>query len=76
MTKHRTITGFVAVALLAAATTAAIIRSHRARSDGMVVSTVSEGRRLTRINPRRLVLTNAGPLAAPPTPGALSESPI
>jgi hypothetical protein len=28
MTKHRTITGFVAVALLAAATTAATMRSH------------------------------------------------
>jgi hypothetical protein len=28
MMKHRTITGFVAVALLAAATTAATIRSH------------------------------------------------
>jgi hypothetical protein len=40
MTKHRTITGFAAVALLAAATTAAIIRSHWARSGGMVVSTI------------------------------------
>ncbi len=30
MMKHRTVTGFVAVALLAAATTAATIRSHPA----------------------------------------------
>ena len=39
MTKHRTITGFVAVALLAVAATAATMRSHPS-TDGIVVSTV------------------------------------
>ena len=38
MTKHRTITGFVAVALLAVAATAATLRSHSPWTDGMVVS--------------------------------------
>jgi hypothetical protein len=37
MTRHRTITGFVAVALLAVAATAATMRSH-APSEGIVVS--------------------------------------
>ncbi|MEH2527192.1 MULTISPECIES: hypothetical protein [unclassified Bradyrhizobium] len=44
MTKHRTITGFVAVALLAVAATAVTMRSHS--PDGIVVSTgttVSKG---------------------------------
>ena len=38
MTRHRTITGFVAVALLAVAATAATLRSHSPWSDGIVVS--------------------------------------
>jgi hypothetical protein len=38
MTKHRTITGFVAVALLAVAATAANMRSHSPSTDGIVVS--------------------------------------
>ena len=38
MTRHRTITGFVAVALLAVTATAATMRSHASRTDGMVVS--------------------------------------
>jgi len=38
MTKHRTITGFVAVALLAVAATAATMRSHAPGTDGIVVS--------------------------------------
>jgi hypothetical protein len=40
MTKHRRITGFVAVALLAVAATAATMRSHPPLTDGIVVSTV------------------------------------
>jgi hypothetical protein len=39
MTRHRTITGFVAVALLAVAATAANMRSHSTSTDGIVVST-------------------------------------
>jgi hypothetical protein len=38
MTKHRTITGFAAVALLAVAATAATMRSHSPWTDGIVVS--------------------------------------
>ena len=38
MTRHRTITGFVAVALLAVAATAATVRSHAPWTDGIVVS--------------------------------------
>ena len=38
MTRHRTITGFVAVALLAVAATAASMRSHSPSTDGIVVS--------------------------------------
>ncbi|WP_143279170.1 hypothetical protein [Bradyrhizobium sp. C9] len=38
MTKHRTITGFVAVALLAVTATAATMRSHAPRTEGVVVS--------------------------------------
>jgi hypothetical protein len=38
MTRHRTITGFVAVALLAVAATAATMRSHVHWTDGNVVS--------------------------------------
>jgi hypothetical protein len=38
MTKHRTITGFVAVALLAVAATAATMHSHSTWTDGIVVS--------------------------------------
>jgi hypothetical protein len=38
MTKHRTITGFVAVGLLAVAATAATMRSHAPWTDGIVVS--------------------------------------
>ena len=38
MTKHRTFIGFAAVALLAVAATAATVRSHPPRTDGIVVS--------------------------------------
>ncbi|WP_065750995.1 hypothetical protein [Bradyrhizobium paxllaeri] len=38
MTRHRTITGFVAVALLAVAATAATMKSHLHWNDGTVVS--------------------------------------
>ena len=38
MTKHRTITGFVAVALLAVAVTAATMRSHSPWTDGLLVA--------------------------------------
>jgi len=38
MTRHRTITGFVAVALLAIAATTATKRSHSPETDGIVVS--------------------------------------
>jgi hypothetical protein len=38
MTKHRTITGFVAVALLAVVATAATMRSRSPWTDGIVVS--------------------------------------
>lgn len=47
MTRHRTITGFVAVALLAVAATAASMRSHSPSADGIVVSastTMPDGR--------------------------------
>ena len=46
MTKHRTITGFVAVALLAVAASAATMRSHTPSTEGIVVSagtTMSKG---------------------------------
>jgi hypothetical protein len=38
MTKHRTITGFVAVALLAVAATAVTMRSNSPWTDGIIVS--------------------------------------
>ncbi|MGY3445880.1 hypothetical protein ACVW17_005881 [Bradyrhizobium sp. USDA 4473] len=38
MTKHRTITGFVAVAVLAVTATAATVRSHLPRTAGVVVA--------------------------------------
>jgi len=38
LTKHRTITGFVAVALVAVAATAVTMRSHSPWADGIVVS--------------------------------------
>jgi predicted anti-sigma-YlaC factor YlaD len=40
MTKHRTITGFVAVALLAVAATTATMRSHSPLADGTTGLTV------------------------------------
>ena len=46
MTKHRTITGFVAVALLAVAATAANVRTHAPSTDGIGVpagATASKG---------------------------------
>ncbi|MBR0757640.1 hypothetical protein JQ604_36145 [Bradyrhizobium jicamae] len=47
MTKHRTITGFVAVALLAVAASAATIKSHPPGSDRIAVSgTTSKADRL------------------------------
>jgi hypothetical protein len=47
MTKHRTITGFVAVALLAAAATVANIRTHGPSTDGIVVSAGTTTKGLT-----------------------------
>jgi predicted anti-sigma-YlaC factor YlaD len=41
MTKHRTITGFVAVALVAVAATAVTMRSHSPWADGIVVSSTT-----------------------------------
>jgi hypothetical protein len=41
MTKHRTITGFVAVAALAVAATAAAVRSHSPWAEGIVVSSTT-----------------------------------
>ena len=38
MTKHRTIAGFVAIALVAVAATAVTMRSHSPWDDGLVVS--------------------------------------
>jgi hypothetical protein len=38
MTKHRTITGFVAIALLAAAATAATMRPHSSSADRAITS--------------------------------------
>jgi hypothetical protein len=45
MTRHRTITGFVAVALLAVAASAATMKSHSPSPEGIVVSgtTMSKG---------------------------------
>jgi hypothetical protein len=46
MTRHRTITGFVAVALLAVAASAATMKSHSPSTEGIVVSagtTMSKG---------------------------------
>ena len=45
MTRHRTITGFVAVALLAVAASAATMRSHSPSTQGIAVSdgTMSKG---------------------------------
>ena len=41
MTRHRTITGFVAVAVLAVAATAATLRSHSPWTEGILVSVVT-----------------------------------
>jgi predicted anti-sigma-YlaC factor YlaD len=41
MTKHRTITGFVVVALFAVAATAVTMRSHSPWTDGTVVSSTT-----------------------------------
>jgi hypothetical protein len=41
MMKHRTITGFVAVALVAVAATAVTMRSHSPWADGIVVSSTT-----------------------------------
>jgi hypothetical protein len=43
MTKHRTITGFVAVALIAVAATALTMRSHSPWADGLFGTIVSKG---------------------------------
>jgi hypothetical protein len=45
MTRHRTITGFVAVGLLAVAASAATMKSHAPSTEGIVVSgtTMSNG---------------------------------
>jgi hypothetical protein len=41
MMKHRTITGFVAIALVAVAATAVTMRSHSPWADGIVVSSTT-----------------------------------
>lgn len=46
MTKHRTITGFVTVALLAVAATAAVMRSHSPWTGGVVVSGTVDANKL------------------------------
>ena len=43
MIKHRTITGFIGVALIAAATTAATIKSHSSSADRAASNTMSIG---------------------------------
>ena len=43
MTKHRTITGFVAVALVAVAATAVTMRSHSPWAEGRFAATVAKG---------------------------------
>jgi hypothetical protein len=58
MTKHRTITGFVAVALLAVAATAATMRSHAPATDGIVVATG------TTMSKDRTVDANTAPAAS------------
>ena len=63
MTKHRTITGFVAVALLAVAVTAATMRSHSPWTDGLLVAagtTMLKASRSRRTSSRLRVLTTAG----------------
>jgi hypothetical protein len=47
MTRHRTITGFVAVALLAVAATAANMRSHSPSTDGIVSASTTMLKGLT-----------------------------
>jgi hypothetical protein len=47
MTKHRTISGFVAIALLTIAATAASIRTHGPLTDGIVVSSGTTTKGLT-----------------------------
>jgi hypothetical protein len=47
VTKHRTITGFVAVALLAVAATAVTMRSHSPWTEGIVASGTTMLRGLT-----------------------------
>jgi hypothetical protein len=41
MTRHRRITGFVAIVLIAAAATVSTTRSHLRSTDGMVASTIA-----------------------------------
>jgi hypothetical protein len=53
MTKHRTITGFVAVALLAVAATAVTMRSHSPWTDGIVDSGTTLLKGLT-VNPNKV----------------------
>jgi len=50
MTKHRTITGFVAVTLVAVAATAVTVRSHSPWADGMVASGTTLFKGLTGSN--------------------------
>ena len=52
MTRHRTITGFVAVALLAVAATAATMRSHS--PEGMVVAVGTTGSKTLTVDANEL----------------------
>ena len=64
MTRHRTITGFVAVALLAVAATAATVRSHAPWTDGIVVSPGTTMLKDLTVDANELpprALTSAGP---------------
>ena len=57
MTKHLTITGFVAVALVAVAATAVTMRSHSPWADGRFGTTMSKGFAVDAGNAPAAVLT-------------------
>jgi hypothetical protein len=67
MTKHRTITGFVAVALLAVAATAATMRSHSPWTDGIVVSSGTTGLTVDANKPADFENRWSAMFALPPT---------
>jgi hypothetical protein len=67
MTKHRTITGFVAVALLAVAATAATMRSHSPWTDGTIVSAGTTGLTVDANKPADFEDRWSAMFALPPT---------